>query len=191
MQYLTPQERFANGRGGAQREQLVGVLVRSVIAVAHGVRNPQTTTETFVRSRWGSDAVPDIASVLKAESAPATTFTSGWASELAPITLAIVGALVPFSAGADLQQRGIRLSLHGVKQINIPSLAVPFADFVAQGASIPVADGNVEHRCIAVAVQDGDDRQTHARNGRGRQRRGVDEAGVARCSWPEPRSPNV
>ena len=67
----------------------------------------------------------------------------GWASELAPITLAIVGALVPFSAGADLQQRGIRLSLHGVKQINIPSLAVPFADFVAQGASIPVADGNV------------------------------------------------
>jgi hypothetical protein len=125
----------------AQREAAMTTLTRSVITAAHGQFHPNVTSETFVRRRWGGTETEGIAQVLRAASAPAMTSTAGWAKELSPITTAFLANLVPFSAGADLLQRGLQLSLDGVSSITIPNLTAPLADFITQGQPIPVVQG--------------------------------------------------
>jgi hypothetical protein len=125
----------------ALNERGMRALVRSVISIADGKLNPGTTTEKLVARRWGSGAVGEIASVMRAASAPAMTSQVGWARELAPVTTAFLAALVPLSASADLLSRVLHLSFDGAAHISVPTVTTPFADFVAEGANIPVVQG--------------------------------------------------
>jgi hypothetical protein len=119
----------------------MGTLVRSVITVAYGKFNPEVTTETFLRRRWRDSETAGIGLMLRAASAPAMTTTVGWAKELAQTTQAFLGALTPLSAGADLLGRGLQLTFDGTAVISIATVTAPLADFVAQGAPIPVVSG--------------------------------------------------
>src|SRR5262249_31871177 len=56
---------------------------------------------------------------------------------IAPIGFAFLDALVSVSAGADLLQRGIQLSLDGLPSIHIPGIAPPSIGFVAESMPIP------------------------------------------------------
>jgi hypothetical protein len=143
MRYLVPEDRFrTNGyRAAAQREQAMASLVRSVITVAHGKLNPNVVTKDYLRRRWGEDAVDDVGLILRAATGPAMTGQIGWAREFARTTPAFVSALVPVSAGADFLGRVLQLSFDGAAVINIPTIGLPLADFVAQGAPIPVVQG--------------------------------------------------
>jgi hypothetical protein len=123
---------------GALREQAMGTLVRSVITAANTRLNPNVTTESFVRRRWGDRAMDDVAPMLRAASAPASTATTGWAKELTQTTLASLANLIPLSAGADLLDRGLKLTFDGAATVNIPNLTAPLADFVGQNAPTPV-----------------------------------------------------
>lgn len=125
----------------AQREAAMGTLVRSLIAAANSKLNPQVTTETFVRRRWGDGELHGIGLLLRGASAPAMTSTAGWAKELAHTTQAFMEALTPLSAGADLLGRGLQLNFDGPAVISIANVTTPVADFVAQGAPIPVVSG--------------------------------------------------
>jgi hypothetical protein len=78
---------------------------------------------------------------MRAASAPAMTSTTGWARELSPIVVAFLSNLVPMSAGADLLGRVLGLSFDGAGAINLPTVTTPLADFVGEGAPIPVVNG--------------------------------------------------
>jgi hypothetical protein len=142
MRYLVPEDRFrTNGyRAAAQREQAMTTLVRSVIAVADAKLNPGTRPAAYLRQKWGEHG-DAVAMLLKAATAPAMTTVTGWAAELSGTTTAFLEALTPISAGADLLTRALKLSFDGAKTINIPAVSMPLADFVAEGAPIPVVGG--------------------------------------------------
>src|SRR5262249_47699836 len=117
----------------AARENTINSFVRSVISVAMGKLDRNVGPEAFARKTWPGDRnVPEI---LRAATAPATIATSG---PLAQVTAAFLPALTPVSAGADLLQRVLGLSFSGHAQINLPSIGPVIADFVGEGAPIPV-----------------------------------------------------
>jgi hypothetical protein len=128
----------------ALAESSITTLVRSVLAIANGKLNPNVVTKDYLRKRWGDDAVDDVAWLMRAATAPAMTTQIGWASVFARTTPAFVSALVPVSAGADLLSRVLGLSFDGAAVIKIPTVTLPLADFVAQGAPIPVVTAITE-----------------------------------------------
>lgn len=83
--------------------------------------------------------------VTKAASAPATTGTSGWASQLVQTVNAdFMETLLPSSVYPELSKRGLRLTFGRNGVISIPSRsATPTiaGSFVAEGAPIPVRQG--------------------------------------------------
>jgi Phage capsid family len=122
----------------ALHERGMAMLVRSVIAVGNSKLNPTELTKEFLSRRWGSDAAVEIASVMRAASAPAMTTGATWAQPLAQVSYALLDALTGISAGASLLQRSLGLRFDGSAQISIPEITQPTADFVAEGAAIPV-----------------------------------------------------
>jgi hypothetical protein len=124
----------------ALADMQIAALTRACITTAAGKFDPSLRRSAFVRSRWGDEA-PAVETVLRAASAPATTFTTGWAKELAPVVSVFLASLQPVSAGADLLARAIGLSFDGAKTINVPAVTVPLADFVGENAPIPVVQG--------------------------------------------------
>ena len=142
MRYLTPEDRFrTNGyRAVAQREHAVSTLVRGVMCIADTKLNPGTRPADHLRHKWGQDG-DAVALLLKAATAPAMTSVTGWASELSGTTTAFLEALTTISAAADVLTRTLKLSFDGSKTINVPAVSMPFADFVAEGAPIPVVGG--------------------------------------------------
>jgi hypothetical protein len=132
MRPLVPEDRHRNGN------RATDALVRAVITVADGKLNPDRVTSEFMTRRWGSEAAADVATVLRAASAPATTTNAGWAGLWATTVLSYLSNLIPYSAGADLLQRALVLTFDGANQISIPTVSAPLADFVQQGAPIPV-----------------------------------------------------
>jgi hypothetical protein len=139
MRYLVPEDRFGNGHARrALNEMAMDSLVRACITTAHGKLNPNTSARSFAASRWGTEEANNIANVIKAASAPAMTSTAGWAKELSPVVQAFLANLVPMSAGADLLGRVLALTFDGAGTINVPTVTVALADFVGQGAPIPV-----------------------------------------------------
>jgi len=125
----------------SSRAPRLTTLTRAVITAANTHLDPNTTSETFVRRRWGSAATDSVATFLRATSAPASTATTGWAKELGQTTQAFLANLVPLSAGADLLGRGLQLTFDGSNVVNIPNVTAPLADFVGQNAPIPVVAG--------------------------------------------------
>jgi hypothetical protein len=120
-------------------EMQMDALTRACIATAASTdRNVKRAN--YIRERWGDEA-PGVETVLRAASAPATTSQAGWAKELATVTAVFLRNLTPYSAGADLLGRVLGLSFDGAAQINLPAVTTPLADFVAEGAPIPVVQG--------------------------------------------------
>jgi hypothetical protein len=124
----------------ALAEMAMTNLVRACITTVATKLDPNLDGRAYVRQRWGNEA-NSVNTVLKAASTPAMTSTTGWAKELATVTSAFLGNLTPFSAGADLLRRTLGLSFNGVGSINLPTVSVPLADFVAEGGPIPVVNG--------------------------------------------------
>jgi HK97 family phage major capsid protein len=87
----------------------------------------------------------DMQLVLRAASAPATTTTSGWASQLVQtINAAMMEQLPPASVWPSLSARGLRLDFGRNGIISIPSRAATptiAGSFVGEGAPIPVRQG--------------------------------------------------
>jgi hypothetical protein len=115
-------------------------LTRACIATAQQGFNKSVRPAEFARRAWGDEA-RGVETVLKAASAPATTTAVGWARELSPVTMAFLINLVPMSAGADLLRRALLLQFGQAGEISVPNVSVPLADFVGQGAPIPVVNG--------------------------------------------------
>jgi hypothetical protein len=79
--------------------------------------------------------------VTKATSAPATTFTTGWAAELAAKMVAdTVDTLGSASAAVEIMQAGLLLNWAGAGQITVPGFVANAnnASFVKEGDPIPV-----------------------------------------------------
>jgi Phage capsid family len=117
----------------AAREGVVNSLVRSVIATGLGKLDANVRPSDYARKTWPADR--NVATVLRAAT---SGLTMASADGLAQVTAAFLPALVPVSAGADLLQRGLGLSLDGIAQLTVPGIAVPTADFVAEFAPIPL-----------------------------------------------------
>jgi hypothetical protein len=136
MRPLVPEDRqYFNGNRA--REKALMTLTRSILAVAANKLDPANarTAEVYARSRWDDE---NVVKVIKAASTLALPTTSGWAGELAPISSALLSALVPVSAGASLLQRGLQIDFGRDAQVRLPMIAPGTCGFVAAGAPIPV-----------------------------------------------------
>jgi hypothetical protein len=83
----------------------VDSLVRAVIASALGAIEPGLVASSYARRTWPDDRGIEL--VLREASPPASTTSTG---ALQSIALALLGALVPLSAAADLFSRALSLS---------------------------------------------------------------------------------
>jgi capsid protein len=92
-----------------------------------------TYPDEVARTLWPAD--PDVELVLRAATASHTLANTPVLAQIAKVFLT---TLVPVSAGADLLARGIGLTFDGAAQITLPGISVPTADFVGEGAPIPV-----------------------------------------------------
>jgi hypothetical protein len=134
----------------AVNENAMRSLARATIALGHNALSPSVLPGDFARQTWPSDR--DLPIILRAAIAPASTAN---APELTYAAFALLAALVPQSAGADLLQRGLSLQFNGAASLSVPSLAVPAADFVGEGEPIPTteaptADVRLERHTIKV-----------------------------------------
>jgi hypothetical protein len=117
-------------------------LERAILAgVWAALDKGQTGAVRIAEKTWPGDKA--TAAVLKASTAPADSTTTTWAKELSPtLTGDFVASLQPMSAAARLINAGIRLSLTGMYELNIPkrSTAKAASDvaWLAEGGPIPV-----------------------------------------------------
>jgi len=101
----------------------------------------------ILHKTYGDDEATKVVfeHVTKAASAPATTTTSGWASQLVQTVNAdFMDSLLPASVYPGISSRGLRLNFGRNGIISIPSRsATPTiaGSFVAEGAPIPVRQG--------------------------------------------------
>jgi hypothetical protein len=126
-----PREFFPPEVRAVQREH-VDSLVHATIGTGLAKLDRNIRANEYVRRIW-NDRNADL--IIKAASSPATIANT---PALTEISVAYLETLVPVSAGADLLQRGIGLNFAGKAQINLPVIQVPTADFVGEGAPIPV-----------------------------------------------------
>jgi HK97 family phage major capsid protein/HK97 family phage prohead protease len=125
-------------------------VMRSLVSrvVGHVTRKDPMEVLT---ERYGEDGKIDESTrmvfdvVTRAASAPATTTTSGWASQLVETSIqGFVGLLMPASVYPGLAARGLRLNFGRAGVISVPTRAATptiAGSFVAEGAPIPVRQG--------------------------------------------------
>src|SRR5215217_788610 len=122
-------------------------VIRAAVCklVAHVTK--QSPVEVM-RERYGEDDVTKTvvdAIVTKATTVPATTTTSGWASQLIQTVNAdFMDTLVPASVYPGLSSRGLRLTFGRNGVISIPSRSSTptiAGSFVLEGSPIPVRQG--------------------------------------------------
>ncbi|MFT8245206.1 phage major capsid protein [Roseomonas sp. BN140053] len=112
--------------------------------LAHVTRRP---IDELRQERYGDDEPTKIITdvLTRAASAPATTATSGWASQLVTTVNAdFMQDLMPASVYPGLSARGLRLNFGRAGVVNIPSRsATPTVagSFVGEGSAIPVRQG--------------------------------------------------
>jgi hypothetical protein len=95
---------------------------------------------------------PTRAFVERAAVGPATTTTSGWASQLASTAVAdVITTIAPRSAAAALMAAGLRVNLAGIGQVSVPSWStrLPAPVFVQEGSPIPVVQGVLAGTALA------------------------------------------
>ena len=117
----------------------VRAVAASVIAAASGPGNNPADVATRAWGKHPGNQVT-LALIQRAASSPATSFTSGWAAELAATSVgAFVGSLQE-SAAARLIAAAPRLSLAGVAQLTLPrATSTGVAGWVLEGAAAPAA----------------------------------------------------
>jgi hypothetical protein len=133
-------------------EMAMTALTRACIATVASGLDRNVRRGSYVRDHWGDEAGP-VETVLRAATSPAMTTQAGWAKELATVSAVFLRNLVPYSAGADLLGRVLGLSFDGAAAINLPAVTVPLADFVAEGAAIPVVTGVAEIQAVLTAYK--------------------------------------
>jgi hypothetical protein len=116
----------------ARNEEAVRALTRAAIAIGLGARDKTVSPREILRRQWGDDHLSDMC--VRASVAPATIAAN---AAIVRVGYAFLNALVPMSAGADLLQRGIQLSLDGLASVHIPGIAPPTIGFVAESMPIP------------------------------------------------------
>jgi hypothetical protein len=117
----------------ARREAHVRSLTRACIATGiASFDKRQIHAEQYAKTAWGDDHIANM--VLRAAVSPASLAGN---AALARVSLAFLETLTPVSAGADLLRRGLGLDFDGAASIRVPGIAIPTADFVAEGAPIP------------------------------------------------------
>jgi hypothetical protein len=115
-------------------------LIRAAIATGARVfekdrSGKMPTTETVLaRKNWGDDRLAML--LVRAASAPAMTTQAGWAQELAPLSIALLEALIPMSAAAQVLAAGLGVGFGGAGSIRIPALGGAPAGWVQEGQPI-------------------------------------------------------
>jgi hypothetical protein len=115
-------------------------LVRSVIAHVRCNFEPDRNAGRIARSLWPDDK-PTLALVQRAATTEATTGDAAWAGPLATYRVdQLLQNLGPLSAASKLLQQGIQLTFDRAHEIRVPGIVVAasYANFVGEGASIPV-----------------------------------------------------
>jgi HK97 family phage major capsid protein len=142
---LSPQRPFALPKAPTPKPQ--DYMWRAATAMVIAQRT-QRSVDDVRRQFYGEDEATRIITdvvVNKAASAPATTTTSGWASQLVTTVNAdFLESLMPASVFPGLSARGLRLNFGRNGVISIPSRsATPTiaGSFVGEGAPIPVRQG--------------------------------------------------
>jgi HK97 family phage prohead protease/HK97 family phage major capsid protein len=142
----SPARPFAVPAVKVKPEELV---LRGIIGRLHAhASRGELTPSQAVALRYGEDGqLPEeqkivLAEVTKAASAPATTTTSGWASQLVQTSYAAFQQLLmPASVYPGLSARGLRLNFGRSGVISIPTRAATptvAGSFVLEGNPIPV-----------------------------------------------------
>jgi hypothetical protein len=138
---LSNAERQAAGR--ARNTAIPDFFQRAAYVAARHAANPGDfdSPERVAKSLWPSDDVTPL--LVRAASLPATTSTTGWASDLSPPRAGdFVGSLVPLSAAARLIDASTKVSLTGANALIIPhrQSAKPSTDvqWVSQAGPIGV-----------------------------------------------------
>jgi HK97 family phage major capsid protein len=127
----TKQARYRERKRALEATDPVASFVRA--AIVTGLATLEKSRPDVVAQRTFSDYRLDL--ILRAAVSPASVSNT---PALTQVTVAILDALVPTSAAVDLFQRGVSLNFNGAAQILVPSIAIPTASFVAEGAPIPV-----------------------------------------------------
>lgn len=105
------------------------------------------TIDDVRRECYGDDEATKIITdvVTKAASAPATTTTSGWASQLVQtVNVDFMESLTPAAVFPSLSARGLKLNFGRAGVISVPTRAATptiAGSFVGEGAPIPVRQG--------------------------------------------------
>ena len=117
-----------------------GNLFRRALAARAIASLRRCHVSDVIAEKWPSDRAL-LQTVTRAAVPPATTFTAGWAAELAATRVAdTIEALGVVSAAADVMQAGLVLDWDGAATITAPGFVTSAnnASFVAEGAPIPV-----------------------------------------------------
>jgi Phage capsid family len=119
-------------------ERTMASLARACVCLSHAVYAPGLPAlEAFVHERgWQGDRANAI--LTRAATTPAMTGTTGWAKELAEVSVAFLRSLVPMSAAAQLLEQCVALSFGTSASIHLPVISAGSASFVAEGQPIRV-----------------------------------------------------
>lgn len=115
-------------------------LAAHIIASVNG-----TTPDNVMAKLWPHDRVT-AEMIERATTAPATTFTPGWAQELAQRKIVdTLAALYQESAAAQLFGRATVLTFDGAGAISVPGFVMNFGNkgFVIEGQPIPVRQASL------------------------------------------------
>ena len=114
----------------ALREAAMASLVRACVNAARRVH------DRFAKSAWPDDRHADL--LIRAATSPATLADT---AALQQIALYFVASLVPVSAAAAVIARSLQLAFDHAAQISVPSLTLPHAAWLSEGAPLPVVQG--------------------------------------------------
>jgi hypothetical protein len=95
-----------------------------------------SSAEVLKRRGWQDDRLAGI--LTRAASTPAMPTQAGWAQELAAVSYALLEALTPMSAAAQLLAAGLNLQFGNAGTILVPGLGTGTAAWVAEGNPIRV-----------------------------------------------------
>jgi HK97 family phage major capsid protein/HK97 family phage prohead protease len=145
----SPERPFAVPAVKVKPEQLVERALVAML-VSHATRGSKSP-ERVLTERYGDDGkIGDEQRIMfdvvtRAATAPATTSTSGWASQLVTTAFAAFQELLmPASVYPGLSARGLRLNFGRNGVISIPTRAATptiAGSFVLEGSPIPVRQG--------------------------------------------------
>jgi hypothetical protein len=141
MRVIVPEDVYGNGHvTRAHNEMAMCSLVRASIAQSARIferdRNGKMPDPEIILKRrgWGDDRVAGL--LIRATSGPAITTQTNWAKELAQVSIALLQALIPMSAGAQLLAQGLNLQFGGAGTILVPGIGSGQAGWVAEGQPI-------------------------------------------------------